>query len=93
MQDILFLFLLLLVGIVAGFLNVMAGGGSVISLPLLIFLGLDSSLANGTNRLAIFIQTIASMISFKQENVLILKQALNWLHAPSQVPLPAPFWP
>jgi len=43
----------------------MAGGGSVISLPLLIFLGLDSPLANGTNRLAIFIQTISSMISFK----------------------------
>jgi len=77
MEDILFLFLLVIVGIVAGFLNVMAGGGSVISLPLLIFLGLDSSLANGTNRLAIFIQTISSMISFKQENVSDFKTSLK----------------
>jgi uncharacterized membrane protein YfcA len=77
MQDSLFLILLILVGIVAGFLNVMAGGGSVISLPLLIFLGLDSSLANGTNRLAIFIQTIASMISFKQEKVSDFKTSLK----------------
>ena len=77
MQDILFLFLLVLVGVVAGFLNVMAGGGSVISLPLLIFLGLESSLANGTNRLAIFIQTISSMISFKQEDVSDFKTSLK----------------
>ena len=77
MQDILFLFMLVIVGIVAGFLNVMAGGGSVITLPLLIFLGLDSPLANGTNRLAIFIQTISSMISFKQENVSDFKTSLK----------------
>ncbi len=77
MQDILFLLLLLVVGIVAGFLNVMAGGGSAISLPLLIFLGLDSALANGTNRLAVFIQTIASIISFKQEKFFDIRTSLK----------------
>ena len=77
MQEIPFFLLLVLVGVVAGFLNVMAGGGSVISLPLLIFMGLDGPLANGTNRLAIFIQTIASMISFKQENVSDFKTSLK----------------
>jgi len=77
MQDIFFLFLLIVVGIVAGFLNVMAGGGSAISLPLLIFLGLDSPLANGTNRLAVFIQTIASIISFKQEKFFEFKTSLK----------------
>ncbi len=77
MQDLFFLLLLLVVGIVAGFLNVMAGGGSAISLPLLIFLGLDSPLANGTNRLAVFIQTIASIISFKQENFFEFKTSLK----------------
>ena len=75
MQDIPFLLLLMVVGIISGFLNVMAGGGSAISLPLLIFFGLDSPLANGTNRLAIFIQTIASILSFKQEKFLNLKPA------------------
>ncbi|MEW6673077.1 MAG: sulfite exporter TauE/SafE family protein [Thermodesulfobacteriota bacterium] len=77
MQDFLFLILLTVVGIIAGFLNVMAGGGSAISLPLLIFLGLDSPLANGTNRLAIFIQTIASIISFKQEKFFEFKTSLK----------------
>jgi len=77
MQDILFLLLLIVVGIISGFLNVMAGGGSAISLPLLIFLGLDSPLANGTNRLAIFIQTIASILSFKQEKLFEFKTSLK----------------
>lgn len=77
MQDILFLLLLIVVGIISGFLNVMAGGGSAISLPLLIFLGLDSPLANGTNRLAIFIQTIASVLSFKQEKFFEFKTSLK----------------
>jgi uncharacterized protein len=55
------------VGIIAGFLNVNAGGGSTLTLPALIFLGLDSALANGTNRVAIFIQNISAVYSFKKE--------------------------
>jgi uncharacterized membrane protein YfcA len=55
------------VGIIAGFLNVNAGGGSTLTLPALIFLGLDSALANGTNRIAIFIQNISAVYSFKKE--------------------------
>ena len=57
------------VGTLAGFINVMAGGGSTITLPTLIFLGLDSALANGTNRLAIFIQNIFAIISFRRQKV------------------------
>jgi uncharacterized membrane protein YfcA len=57
-------FLLFGVGIVSGFLNVMAGGGSTITLPVLIFLGLDGALANGTNRVAILIQNISSVSAF-----------------------------
>ena len=55
------------IGNVAGFINVMAGGGSTISLPILIFLGLDSATANGTNRVAIILQNISAIISFKKE--------------------------
>ncbi len=63
-------FLLLFgVGTVAGFINVMAGGGSSITLPALIFLGLDGALANGTNRIAIFIQNIFAISSFRQKKV------------------------
>ena len=59
--------LLFFVGLVAGFINVMAGGGSSITLPILIFLGLDSALANGTNRIAIFLQNVSAVVSFRQE--------------------------
>jgi uncharacterized membrane protein YfcA len=46
----------------------MAGGGSTITLPVLIFLGLDPSTANGTNRVAILIQNVSAVQSFKSEN-------------------------
>lgn len=55
------------VGLLAGFLNVMAGGGSTLSVPVLILLGLDPSVANGTNRVAIFLQNISAIVSFKNE--------------------------
>jgi uncharacterized membrane protein YfcA len=45
----------------------MAGGGSTITLPALIFLGLDGPLANGTNRVGIFAQTLTAVLSFRQE--------------------------
>jgi uncharacterized protein len=77
MEEIWTMVLLFFSGIAAGFLNVMAGGGSAITLPILIFLGLDSPLANGTNRLAVFIQTIATVISFKRENYFDMKTSMR----------------
>ena len=41
-----------LVGIVAGWLNVLAGGGSMLTVPIMIFMGMPGPDANGTNRLA-----------------------------------------
>lgn len=55
------------VGAVAGVINVMAGGGSTLTLPTLIFLGLDATVANGTNRIAILVQNIFAILSFKRE--------------------------
>ncbi|MCW8811545.1 MAG: sulfite exporter TauE/SafE family protein [Ignavibacteriaceae bacterium] len=60
-------------GIIAGFLNVTAGGGSTLTLPTLIFLGLESSVANGTNRIAILVQNISAVYSFKREKYQNLK--------------------
>ena len=54
----------------AGFVNTLAGGGSLITLPLLIFLGLPASVANGTNRVAILLQNGVALGSFRQSNVL-----------------------
>ena len=60
--------LLFVIGSAAGFLNVLAGGGSSLTLPALIFLGLDASVANGTNRIAILVQNLSAVHSFKKEN-------------------------
>jgi uncharacterized membrane protein YfcA len=60
------LLLLFGLGIVVGFINVNAGGGSSLTLPMLIFLGLDGALANGTNRVAIFVQNVFAVASFRK---------------------------
>jgi uncharacterized membrane protein YfcA len=71
-------FLLLFgIGIISAFLNVMAGGGSALVLPLLIFLGLDSALANGTNRVAILLQNIFAVSSFRAQDVHAFRQSLG----------------
>jgi hypothetical protein len=67
LPDYFYTLILFAIGIFAGFLNVTAGGGSTLTLPALIFLGLDSALANGTNRVAILIQNISAVYSFKKE--------------------------
>lgn len=59
--------LLAVTGIAVGFLNVMAGGGSLISLPILIFLGLEPAMANGTNRVAILVQNVTAVSSFRSQ--------------------------
>ena len=61
--------LLVVVGFVVGFINTVAGGGSLISLPVLIFLGLPPSVANGTNRVAVAIQNLMGTAGFKSKGV------------------------
>ncbi len=67
MDEISITLILFGAGLAAGFINVVAGGGSAITLPVLIFLGLDSATANGTNRVGILIQNISAVYSFKKE--------------------------
>ncbi|NQY09116.1 MAG: sulfite exporter TauE/SafE family protein [Flavobacteriales bacterium] len=67
--DYLEALLLVAVGLVAGFINTVAGGGTLLTLPILIFLGLDSSVANGTNRVSIFFQNMSSVAGFKSKGV------------------------
>jgi uncharacterized protein len=64
--QIIWLPFLFLAGIATGVCNVLAGGGSLISMPLLIFMGLESSSANGTNRVAITIQNIFAVAGFRR---------------------------
>ena len=77
-MDPLHLVLLFGLGVVAGFQNVMAGGGSLLTVPMMIFMmdsvpGYESlptgRIANGTNRVAILIQNIFAVLSFKKKGV------------------------
>jgi uncharacterized membrane protein YfcA len=65
------------VGLAAGFLNVLAGGGSLLSMPVMVFCGMDGATANGTNRIAILAQNIAATISFLRHGTLKLSLALG----------------
>ena len=55
------------VGLAAGFINVVAGGGSLLTVPLLILLGLPETVANGTSRVAIFVQNASAIIKYRRE--------------------------
>jgi len=72
------LIVLFIVGSIAGFINVNAGGGSTLTLPTLLFLGLDSALANGTNRIGILIQNLFAVISFRKQDVYQFRESLKY---------------
>ena len=57
-------------GFVAGTLNVVAGGGSFLTLPVLIFAGLPPTVANATNRVGILIQNVGGVAGFHRYRVL-----------------------
>lgn len=65
------------IGFVAGFINTVAGSGSLLTLPLLMFLGLPANVANGTNRIAILLQNIVGISSFRQQKVLSFREGLR----------------
>ncbi|WP_109434935.1 MULTISPECIES: sulfite exporter TauE/SafE family protein [Aquimarina] len=69
MNETLLLLLLAVIGFVAGVINTIAGGGSLLTLPMLIFMGLPPAVANGTNRIGIFIQCITSVAGFKSKGI------------------------
>jgi uncharacterized membrane protein YfcA len=61
--------IIVVAGILVGFINTLSGGGSVISLSLLLILGLPANIANGTNRISIFFQTFSSVTSFTRQTI------------------------
>ncbi len=71
-------------GFGAGFINTLAGSGSLITLPLLIFLGIPANVANGTNRVGVLFQNIVSTESFRRREVLDMRGSLI-LSAPAVI--------
>ncbi len=70
--------ILLLVGLVTGFINTVAGGGSLLTLPVFIFMGFDSAVANATNRVAVFYQSLTSIFAFRRQGIRGMRYGL-WL--------------
>ncbi len=69
----------ILASIVAGFINVIAGGGTLITFPALVFAGLDPLSANITNTVALWLGPFTSALSYRKtlrENFSILKTFL-----------------
>lgn len=57
-------------GILAGVINTLAGSGSLVTLPMLIFLGLPANVANGTNRAGVIFQNIVGITAFRRHGSL-----------------------
>ena len=71
------LILLSITGVATGFLNVMAGGGSMLSVPIMIFLGVPGTIANATNRIAILPQNISAVWAFYRKGFSNFKLSLS----------------
>ncbi|WP_308390080.1 sulfite exporter TauE/SafE family protein [Acidithiobacillus sp. AMEEHan] len=56
-------------GIIAGFVNILAGAGSALTLPILIFSGLTPAVANGTNRIGILFENVLASHKFVRAGV------------------------
>jgi uncharacterized membrane protein YfcA len=59
---------IIIAGLIAGFINTLAGSGSLLTLPLLMFIGLPPNMANGTNRIAIMLQSLVGTLGFRKQS-------------------------
>ena len=66
--DLTLLFVLAAMGVLAGGINTVAGGGSNLTLPVLMLLGLPADVANGTNRVAVALQCMVGVRGFKKHD-------------------------
>lgn len=57
-------------GVVASIINILAGGGSNLILPLLMAFGVPPDIANGSNRVGIFFQSLTGIRGFSKAGVL-----------------------
>ncbi len=57
-------------GVLAGIINTLAGSGSTITLPMLVFLGVPAHEANATNRIGVTLQNIAALVTLQRKKIL-----------------------
>lgn len=75
-MDTLDIILLIVGGYVAGVVNAMAGGGSALTVPILVLAGVPGVAANGSNRVGILTSTFSSIVSFRNEGKTVDKATL-----------------
>ena len=71
--------LLFVGGGAAGIVNAMAGGGSSLTVPLLVLAGVPGNFANGTNRVGIFVSNGTTIWSFHRQGVKAYRESLPFL--------------
>jgi uncharacterized membrane protein YfcA len=74
--ELLEIALLIGAGLLAGVVNTLAGGGSLLTIPLLVLIGLPGNVANGTNRLGILVQSAMAVWSFRAQGVSEFRSAV-----------------
>ena len=76
-MDLWQLILLALIGCLTGFINVMAGGGSLLTMPVMVLMGMPGPVANGTNRVAILAQNVTAVTGFFRQGFSDFKLSLS----------------
>lgn len=69
--------MLIISGLFVGFINTLAGGGTIISLSVFMFFGLPPVVANGTNRVAVLLQNMTAVINFSRKKMIDWNKALR----------------
>lgn len=69
MDPILYYLLLVFTGLLAGFVNTLAGGGSSLTIPALMIMGMPADIANGTNRVGVALHSVVATFGFRREGV------------------------
>jgi hypothetical protein len=68
--DLIFTLVLITTGFIAGIINTLAGGGTNLTLPALMVMGMPAEIANATNRVGVFMQSIVALLGFKKHKKL-----------------------
>ena len=66
--SILMICLLVITGVISGFINTLAGGGSMLTLPALMMLGMPADVANATNRVGVLMQSVTGAKGFNDQD-------------------------
>ena len=69
--------IIVVAGFFTGFINTLAGSGSVLALIALNLAGLPINIANGTNRVGILFQNAVATYGFKKQNKLNVKYGMR----------------